>query len=71
MLVEKDYTGQHMEEKKIPNPVSEAAAAMGRLGGPARAKKLSSKRRKEIAQEGAEARWGKKRGESKAKKVAK
>lgn len=48
--------------KKAPqkNP---AAVALGRLGGlkggKARFKKLSAKRRKEIAKEGAEARWGK------------
>ena len=39
-----------------------AAVALGRLGGlkggPARAKKLSNKRRSEIAQKAAEARWG-------------
>jgi hypothetical protein len=45
--------------KKKDNAVSEAAAAMGRKGGPARAKNLSAKRRKEIAQAGAAARWGK------------
>ena len=41
-----------------------AASAMGRKGGlkggKARAKKLSTKRRKEIAQKAAAARWGKK-----------
>jgi hypothetical protein len=42
--------------------MSEAAAAMGRKGGPARAKKLSAKRRKEIAIAGAKARWGDKAG---------
>ncbi len=40
-----------------------AAVALGRLGGlrggPARAKKLSSKKRKEIAKNAAKARWGK------------
>ena len=55
------------EEKKNPeeefgdkNP---AAVMLGRLGGlkggKARAKKLSKKRRKEIAQKAAKARWGK------------
>ena len=33
------------------------AAALGRLGGPARAKKLSKKRRKEIARQAANTRW--------------
>ena len=41
------------------------AASLGRLGGlkggPARASKLSAKRRKEIAVAAARARWGKKR----------
>lgn len=50
--------------KKVPqkNP---AAVALGRLGGlkggKARAKKLSAKRRKEIAQKAAQSRWAKKR----------
>ena len=39
------------------------AVALGRMGGakggPARAKKLSKKRRSEIAREAAQARWGK------------
>ena len=47
-------------EKSIKNP---AAVALGRLGGlkggKARANKLSSERRKEIARKAAQARWGK------------
>lgn len=50
-------TGQPTNEK---NP---AAVSLGRLGGlkggKARAEKLSPKRRKEIAQKAARARWGK------------
>lgn len=51
-----------------PPPITEngknaAAVALGRLGGkkggPARAKKLSKKRRSEIAKKAAEARWNK------------
>ena len=46
------------EEKPKKNP---AAVALGRLGGkkggPARAKKLSKKRRQEIAKKAARARW--------------
>jgi hypothetical protein len=42
-----------------------SAASLGRLGGlkggPARAEKLSAKRRREIAAKAAQARWGKKR----------
>jgi len=45
---------------KEKNP---AAVALGRLGGlkggPARARKLSAKRLKEIARKAAKARWGK------------
>lgn len=45
-------------EQSTKNP---AAVALGRLGGlkggPARAKKLSAKRRKKIAQKAAQARW--------------
>lgn len=55
------------EEKPIQTPAREknpAAVALGHLGGlkggPARAKKLSSKKRKAIAQEAAKARWAKK-----------
>jgi hypothetical protein len=36
---------------------NQAAQALGRLGGQARAKGLSKKRRKEIAQKAAHARW--------------
>lgn len=49
------------EKTKEKNP---AAVALGRLGGliggKARAKKLTSERRKEIAKKAAIARWGKK-----------
>lgn len=59
---------QATQEKPVPSePTKEknpAAVALGRLGGikggPARAKKLSQKRRKKIAREAAEARWSKK-----------
>ena len=48
------------DEQPEKNP---AAVALGRLGGkkggPARAKKLSAKRRKEIAKKAAETRWRK------------
>ena len=47
-----------IEKEEPRNPISEAAAAMGRKGGPARAKKLSATRRTEIAKAGAQARWG-------------
>ena len=51
-----------MEFRRVKNP---AAVALGRLGGkkggPARAKKLTKKRRSEIAKKAAEARWQKKK----------
>jgi hypothetical protein len=48
------------EEEKAPLTVREMAA----MGGNARAKTLSKKRRKAIAKAGAEARWGKKKAVS-------
>jgi hypothetical protein len=60
-------TTQESKEKLIQTPTKEknpAAVALGRLrglkGGPARAKKLSSKKLKEIARKAAKTRWGKK-----------
>jgi hypothetical protein len=48
--------------KPTPKTKNAAAVALGRLGGqkggPARAKKLSAKRRSEIAKAAAAARWG-------------
>lgn len=53
---------EDQDEKPEKNP---AAVALGKLGGkkggPARAKKLSESRRKEIAKKAAEARWGKRK----------
>ena len=43
-----------------PEMVSRVFSMMGRKGGPARAESLTAKRRKEIAQKAARARWGKK-----------
>ena len=39
---------------------NKAAQALGRLGGAARAKSMSAKRRKEIARNAASSRWNKK-----------
>ena len=51
---------EDQDEKPEKNP---AAVALGRLGGkkggPARAKKLSAERRREIARKAAQARWQK------------
>ncbi len=54
-------TGEYPQDAKR-DPVSEYLASIGRKGGlkggKARAKKLSAKRRKEIAQKAAKTRWG-------------
>ncbi len=68
----KDPSQQPPERKEPPKDPTEeptgknpAAVALGRLGGlkggKARANKLSAKRRKEIAQKAAKARWAKNR----------
>jgi len=49
------------------NVKNEHAVAMGKLGGQARAKALSAKRRKEIASNAAKARWSKKKRKGKDK----
>ena len=55
---------EESEEVKERSPISEYLSQIGRKGGlkggPARAKKLSSKKLKEIAQKAANARWSKK-----------
>ena len=52
---------QQVEPELTPDERHAAAVALGRLGGlkggPARKKKLSKKRRSEIAQKAAAARW--------------
>jgi hypothetical protein len=53
------------EQLKERSPISEYLAQIGRKGGlkggPARAKKLSVKQRKEIARKAASTRWAKKK----------
>ena len=51
-------TGQ-AEEEYTEDGKNKAAKALGRLGGRARAKKLSKKRRAEIAKKAAASRWSK------------
>lgn len=55
---------ERSEREPIPADVSAAAAALGRRGGlkggPARAAKLTAKKRSEIAKTAAAARWKKK-----------
>ncbi len=62
-----NVTAASIVEKTTKQPVKKnpAAVALGKLGGikggPARALKLSAKKRKQIAKKAAEARWGKPR----------
>jgi hypothetical protein len=46
------------EDVREPEKAASAAAQLGKLGGSARAKALTAKRRKEIAKKAAKARWG-------------
>jgi hypothetical protein len=54
-------TPEEPEQPEERSPISEYLSQIGRKGGlkggPARAKKLSSKRRKEIAEEAVKMRW--------------
>lgn len=56
MLDVKHYSRAMKRPKK-----NAAAAALGKLGGPARAKALTPEQRTKIARKGARARWGKAR----------
>ena len=55
--VMKIATGE-IEDTAEDDGKNKAAQALGRLGGQARAKKLSKKRRAEIARKAAKKRWG-------------
>ena len=57
--VMKIATGEEEEEFDNAEGKDPAAQAMGRKGGAARAKKLSAKKRKEIAKKAEEKRWAK------------
>ena len=59
VMVAKIATGEIVEPAKKKSKKFLAAAEIGRLGGKARAKKLSKKRRTEIARAAAAKRWGK------------
>lgn len=48
------------ETEPTPEMVKGVFSMMGKRGGPARAKALTAKRRKQIAKKAAAARWGKK-----------
>ena len=54
ILVAKIATGEVQDDR---DPISSAAAELGRKGGQARAANLSKKRRKEIAKKAAATRW--------------
>lgn len=57
--VMKIATGEIAEDTGGKPGKNEAAAALGRLGGKARAKKLGKKRRTDIARKAASVRWKK------------
>jgi hypothetical protein len=60
VMVAKIATGE-IEDAAPDDGKNKAAQALGRLGGKARAEGLSKRRRKEIAQEAALKRWGKRK----------
>jgi hypothetical protein len=51
-------TGEEPNDREAQTPAS-AAAQLGKLGGAARARKLTPEQRAEIARKGAAKRWGK------------
>ena len=57
MLVGRIATGDADESPTINDGKNPAAVALGRMGGQSRAKKLSAKKRKEIAKKAAKSRW--------------
>ena len=56
VMVAKIATGE-IEDELTDDGKNKAAQALGRLGGQARAKTLSKKRRADIAKKAAQARW--------------
>ncbi len=63
MSIEDKATGENLLQKAIEDGKNPAAVMLGRLGGlkggKARARKLSTEKRKEIARIAAQARWNK------------
>jgi hypothetical protein len=59
IMVGRIATGEIDESAKTADGKSAAAVALGRLGGKARAKGMTAKRRKEIAKKAAKERWSK------------
>lgn len=58
VMIGKIATGE-IEDKVTDDGKNAAAVALGRMGGKARAKELSARKRKEIAKKAASARWSK------------
>ena len=56
VMIAKIATGE-IEDRVTDDGKNAAAVALGRMGGRARAKGMSAKRRKEIAQKAARSRW--------------
>ncbi len=58
-----DISVGEVEDERVPTPEEEgknpAAVEMGRIGGAARAARMTPERRREIAREAAKKRWGK------------
>lgn len=57
IMVARIATGEIEESFPADDGKNKAAQALGRMGGKARAKGMSAKKRKEIAQKAAKARW--------------
>ena len=57
VMIAKIATGE-IEDVMTHDGKNAAAVALGRMGGKARAATMSKKRRKEIAERAAKARWG-------------
>ena len=57
VMIAKIATGE-IEDKVTDDGKNVAAVALGRMGGTARAKGMSARKRKEIAKKAAKARWG-------------
>jgi len=54
-------TGEDADDAATDDGKNKAAQELGKLGGAARAKAMSAKRRKEIAQKAASSRWFKRK----------
>jgi hypothetical protein len=57
VMIARIATGE-IEDVTTDDGKNAAAVALGRMGGKARAKGMSAKRRKEIARKAAKSRWG-------------